>query len=140
MAGQENATCPADITMTSAQGRFLLTSAGSKLTSALTGQRLGQRGPRVSGPTYQPHTEADAWDPHVSWVKRKKGVAAWFTGLKEEKAGSGWPKKLGSASWTGLVHGSSGRLGSLDQAMAHRLPLTLSLSYSWARGLFSVFH
>ena len=58
-------------------------------------------------------------------------MAAWSTGLKEEKAGSGWPKKLGSASRTGLVHGSSGRLGSLDRATAHRLPLTLSLT-GWA--------
>ena len=90
-------------------------------------------GPRVSDPTCQPHPEADAWDPHVSWVKRKKGVAAWFTGLKEEKAGPGWPKKLGSASRTGLVHGSSGRLGSLDRATAHRLPLTFSVT-GWARG------
>ena len=87
-------------------------------------------GPRVSGPTCHPHTEADAWDPHVSWAKRKKKKkVAWFTGLKAEKAGSGWPKKLGSASRTGLIHGSSGRLGSLDRATAHWLPLTLSLSY-----------
>ena len=77
--------------------------------------------------------EDDMWDLRVSWVKRKKGAAAWSTGLKEEKAGSGWPKKLGSASRTGLVHGSSGRLGSLDRTTAHRLPLTLSL-IGWARG------
>ena len=73
------------------------------------------------------------WDPRVSWVKRKKGVATWFIGLKEEKAGSGWPKKLGSASQTGLVHDSSGQLGSLDWATAHRFPLTLSLT-GWACG------
>ena len=131
MAGRENATCPADITMTSAQGRFLLTSAGSKLTSALTGQRPGQRGPRVSGPTCHPHTEADAWDPHVSWVKRKKGVVAWFTGLKEENAGSGWPKKLGSASWTGSVCW----IGPLPIGC-----LSLSLLQAGPAGRFSAFH
>ena len=49
------------------------------------------------------------WDPRVSWVKRKKGVAAWSTGLKEEKAGLGWPKKLGSAGRQAQT-GSLGRL------------------------------
>ena len=51
--------------------------------------------------------------PACQLGKKEKGVAAWFTGLKEEKAGSGWPKKLGSASRTGLAHGGSDLLDQL---------------------------
>ena len=61
-------------------------------------------------------------------------------GLKEEKAGLGWPKKLGSASRSGLVHDSSGRFSLLDWATAHRLPLTLSLLQAGPAGRFSAFH
>ena len=85
-------------------------------------------GPRVSGPTCHPHTEADAWDPHVSWAKRKKKKkVAWFTGLKAEKgrlvlAQEAWlgfsdrldPRLVGPAQFAGSGHSPSAPSHSLS--------------------------
>ena len=130
MAERENATCPTDVSAGSVPDDVSGVKADVSIDwSMLTSQQStsSQWGPRVSGPTCQPQPEADAWDPRVSWVKRKKGVAAWSTGLKEEKG------RLGLAQEARL--GFLDRLSLLNWAMAHRLPLTLSLT-GWARGAF----
>jgi len=44
------------------------------VTSALTSQQVnGSGGPCVHGPTYQPHTEADAWVPWSAQKEKEKG-------------------------------------------------------------------
>jgi hypothetical protein len=92
--------------MTSSGGSGVLTSAVGLLTSALTGQHWpvnGQRsrwGQRSTGPTGQPHPEADRWAPRVRPEQEEKTRA-----VSGPKVVTGRLK----AQWLGLS--SQGQLG-----------------------------